>query len=108
MTVTGLQPTTSRQAPAYNLTVQGIPSYHIGHTQILVHNCPAGDGDLSGKTGNVSPDAFTHEWNYLPRIRKRGVEDPKSHNYPYSFDDIILQEKPLVKRLIAFEGVGGV
>lgn len=42
MTVTGLQPTTSRQAPAYNLTVQGIPTYHIGHTQTLVHNCGHG------------------------------------------------------------------
>ena len=57
MTVTGLQPTTSRQAPAYNLTVQGIPSYHIGHTETLVHNCPDGGGAAVGK-GDSSTSAL--------------------------------------------------
>lgn len=42
MTVSGLQLDTSRQAPAYNLSVQGIPSYHVGWTETLVHNCGSG------------------------------------------------------------------
>ncbi len=27
----------------------------------------------------------------------RGVEDPVSHNFPYSFDDAILATKPILK-----------
>ena len=38
MTVTGLQPTTSRQALAYNLSIDQIHTYHVGQSQTLVHN----------------------------------------------------------------------
>ena len=31
---------------------------------------------------------------YAPRIRERAVEDPKGHNFPYSFDQVILKTKP--------------
>ncbi len=34
---------------------------------------------------------------YDPRVRVRGVEDPRSHNFPYSFDKGILNTKPSVK-----------
>jgi hypothetical protein len=31
---------------------------------------------------------------YAPRVRARGVQDPVSHNFPYSFDDPILATTP--------------
>jgi RHS repeat-associated protein len=35
---------------------------------------------------------------YNPRVRARGVEDPKSHNFPYSFDKEVLSTKPIPKK----------
>jgi RHS repeat-associated protein len=35
---------------------------------------------------------------YAPRVRARGVEDPKSHNFPYSFDKSILSTKPILQK----------
>ena len=34
---------------------------------------------------------------YAPRVRARGLHDPKSHNFPYSFDDGIMATKPTRK-----------
>lgn len=31
---------------------------------------------------------------YDPRVRQRGVEDPSSHNFPYTFDKYILKTQP--------------
>lgn len=39
--------------------------------------------------------AFKHGYNYDPRVRARGVQDPKAHNFPYSFDDEILSTTPI-------------
>ncbi len=41
--------------------------------------------------------ATSHGLDYAPRVRARGVQDPKSHNFPYSFDDEILATTPDVK-----------
>lgn len=39
--VQGLQPGTMRADLAYNLSVEGIHTYHVGHSEVLVHNeCP--------------------------------------------------------------------
>ncbi len=38
ITVSGLQLGTAREALAYNLSVQGIHTYHVGDDEILVHN----------------------------------------------------------------------
>jgi hypothetical protein len=40
-------------------------------------------------------NAFQHGYKYHPRVRQRGVEDPRAHNFPYSFDDVILKEAPI-------------
>jgi hypothetical protein len=43
VTVHGIDTTTAHDALAYNLTVQGIHTYHVGQDHILVHNtetCP--------------------------------------------------------------------
>ncbi len=45
----------------------------------------------------VAEKAFKHGYKYNPRVRARGVEDPVAHNFPYSFDDVILKEKPIVQ-----------
>jgi hypothetical protein len=43
LTVSGLKPDTARQGAAYNLSIQGIHTYHVGDNEILVHNmCPTG------------------------------------------------------------------
>ncbi len=34
---------------------------------------------------------------YAARVRARGVQDPRSHNFPYSFDDEILATTPIPK-----------
>ena len=34
---------------------------------------------------------------YSSRVRKRGVEDPRSHNFPYSYDKEILKVDPIMK-----------
>ena len=47
---------------------------------------------------NGAKSAFKHALKYHPRIRARGVEDGIAHNFPYSFDDIILKTKPIVQK----------
>lgn len=46
ITVSGLQLGTAREALAYNLSVEGIHTYHVGDDEILVHNTC----DLAGLT----------------------------------------------------------
>jgi hypothetical protein len=42
--------------------------------------------------------AFKHTFKYHSRIRARALQDPVAHNFPYSFDDIILQAKPVIQK----------
>lgn len=42
-------------------------------------------------------DAFTHGNSYHPRIRERGLQDPVGHNFPYSYDDVILKSTPVTQ-----------
>ncbi len=53
----------------------------------------------AAKTGaGLADDAFNHGFKYDPRVRARGVQDPSSHNFPYSFDDGILATKPIPQK----------
>lgn len=54
-------------------------------------------GVAANTTTRVADDAFEHGYKYHPRIRERGLEDPRAHNFPYSFDDVILREKPITQ-----------
>ncbi|WP_397428956.1 hypothetical protein [Pseudofrankia sp. BMG5.37] len=64
--VSGLEPGTSRQAPAYNLTVTDLHTYYVlaGKTPVLVHNTdPACDVSIykapaKGATGKLLKDGF--------------------------------------------------
>jgi hypothetical protein len=42
--------------------------------------------------------AYAHGYTYAARIRARGVQDPVAHNFPYSFDDVILKATPIVQK----------
>ncbi|SMC48732.1 hypothetical protein [Moheibacter sediminis] len=62
-------------------------------------------GGVSGATRGLmrnslstERNAFRHNFSYDVRVRMRGVEDPVSHNFPYSFDDGILSTKPIPKK----------
>jgi hypothetical protein len=46
------------------------------------------------KTGTT---AFKHNFKYASRVRMRAIQDPVSHNFPYSFDDAILSTTPILK-----------
>ena len=45
----------------------------------------------------VADDAHLHSFRYADRVRVRGIQDPVSHNFPYSFDDAILATEPISK-----------
>jgi RHS repeat-associated protein len=66
---------------AYNIEVAEFHTYFVGNSRAWVHNACGAD-DLK----------------YAPRVRARGVEDPKSHNFPYSFDKEILSTKAIPKK----------
>jgi RHS repeat-associated protein len=49
------------------------------------------------EAGKTSTNAFKHSFKYADRVRMRAVQDPVSHNFPYSFDDAILSTSPILK-----------
>jgi hypothetical protein len=51
---------------------------------------------LNTKTENISTKAYNHEYEYDERVRMRATQDPRSHNFPYSYDDAILSTTPNV------------
>ncbi len=81
----------------------GTPDYYTDEEKLLIGFLGSGGGAAPGKititsrssalTTNVEKEVFT----YAPRVRARGVQDPKSHNFPYSFDKTILRSQPIVK-----------
>ena len=46
---------------------------------------------------NTLKKGYKHSFKYAKRVRKRALEDPTSHNFPYSFDDEILDMLPSLK-----------
>ena len=42
-------------------------------------------------------DDVSNSLTYAQRVRARGVQDPVSHNFPYSYDDLILATEPIPK-----------
>ncbi len=59
-TVSGLQGGTERRALAYNLSVQGIHTYHVGEQAVLVHNScgELADDVILVRGGTNDPDRF--------------------------------------------------
>ncbi|MBC6448672.1 SpvB/TcaC N-terminal domain-containing protein [Actinokineospora xionganensis] len=63
VTVSGLQRDTAHEAPAYNLMVEGIHTYHVGEHDLLVHNTcrkpvkatrDAADANATDSNGNMT------------------------------------------------------
>lgn len=55
-------------------------------------------GRVAGKfTAPAAEPAFIgpKPLSYAPRVRMRAIEDPVGHNFPYSFDNVILSTKPV-------------
>ncbi|EOM75829.1 RHS repeat protein [Rhodococcus rhodnii] len=59
------------------------------------HNPTVWSDPLGLVPEGCTSDAYSHGYDYHPRIRERGLEDPVGHNFPYSFDDVILQSHPI-------------
>jgi RHS repeat-associated protein len=72
---------TERRFQTYNLSVADWHTFMVGRSGAIVHN----------------QNCFTHNFAYDKRIRKRGTEDPKGHNFPYSYDDEILRQPPVMR-----------
>ena len=53
---------------------------------------------LGGEKGNIETNAYKHSFKYSDRVRMRATQDPSSHNFPYSFDDAILSNNPILKK----------
>ena len=81
MVVTSLT-LTERVEPTYNLTVADWHTFMVGEDQVVVHNA----------------NCYKHNYKYHPNILKRALQDPRGHNFPYSFDDQILARTPIQGR----------
>lgn len=57
VTVSGLRPATAHSALAYNLTVDGIHTYHVGNQAILVHNTNSDCGSSRDALGRFTSGA---------------------------------------------------
>lgn len=53
-------------------------------------------GAAAQKAGSAN-EAFSHGYSYADRVQARAIEDPVSHNFPYSFDDVIVKTNPVAK-----------
>ena len=53
--------------------------------------------EQTAKKLGLVDDAFSHGFQYADRVRVRGIQDPVSHNFPYTFDDRILATNPIPK-----------
>lgn len=49
-------------------------------------------------SSKLSQKAYKQSYKYDDRVLKRSLEDPKSHNFPYSFDSHILSTKPIPQK----------
>jgi hypothetical protein len=59
----------------------------------------SGINPLKGKVlaAKRETNTFKHSYKYADRVRMRAVQDPVSHNFPYSFDDAILSTNPILE-----------
>ncbi|MEV0794771.1 DNRLRE domain-containing protein [Kribbella sp. NPDC050459] len=93
VTVLGLDITTARNALAYNLTVQGIHTYHVGQHHILVHNANADEVCTVGANGALrnSLGRFAKNPNKPPAPAKSSVHGNSrastALNYLYRLED---------------------
>mgnify|MGYP006891168576 CR=1 FL=1 len=54
-------------------------------------------GKASTTISQAETSAVKHQFKYHPRIQQRAMQDPIAHNFPYSFDDLILKSEPIMQ-----------
>jgi len=92
-----------RVGPAFSDPAGYVPGLNSSHASVpvvigLSRLNASGSKNAVGKNGSECvTNAYSHGYNYHPRIRIRGVQDPKAHNFPYSFDDQILSTHPIIQ-----------
>ena len=69
-------------------------SYRLGN---IFDNFGCNPNRAFSYTPRYSNVPVTNNNIYAPRVRMRGVQDPVSHNFPYSFDKIILSTRPTIR-----------
>ena len=87
---------------AYRVAING---EHSAENYITLGGAALGGvGGIAGKLFKVgakgagaADNAFNHGFQYADRVRARGLQDPVSHNFPYSLDDTILATTPIPK-----------
>jgi hypothetical protein len=78
-----------------NMAIGGV----IGVVTTIGVSYASGVSPLTGKslsapsTSNNKINSYTYD----ERVRMRALDDPTSHNFPYSFDESILSTTPIVK-----------
>jgi RHS repeat-associated protein len=72
-------------------TKWGVPAQVLG-------SIPLGKASvvISSATRGMTT-VFRHGLKYAPKVRSRAITDPRFHNFPYSFDDLILATDPIKK-----------
>ena len=70
LTISGFQLGTARTTAAYNLSVEGIHTYHVGSVAVLVHNtCPVGHG------GHQFPDVVPRKSQFFDGMDLRRLSN---------------------------------
>ena len=57
----------------------------------------ASGGIILEEGAQEATSALKHSFKYADRVRSRALQDPVSHNFPYSFDDAVLKTNPVIK-----------
>jgi hypothetical protein len=55
------------------------------------------DAKFVSQYGIMPGSNAENPYTYAPRVRARSVQDPKAHNFPYSFDRQLLRTTPIVE-----------
>ncbi|WP_307874807.1 polymorphic toxin-type HINT domain-containing protein [Frankia nepalensis] len=112
-TVSGLQPDTSRQAPAYNLTVADIHTYYVlaGATPVLVHNnngCPTGRLSDPLPRGMNNKIASAYDDVKAGRIPSRDTYSGREHSWWAGSKEYRVLGRPETDRILEKELPNGV
>ncbi len=79
--VSGLELGTAREALAYNLSVDGIHTYHVGQSEILVHNtCP-----IHGNSASSPDKAYLYRLYDSGNYLKTGISKNPQSRYSQTF-----------------------
>ncbi len=86
-----LAPPPQASAKFVNFAVQ-----QVGKSKAALQSCQLSwMKNANGSLKLINPQKAI---NYHPRIRIRALQDPSAHNFPYSFDRVILKSNPVLQK----------